>query len=286
MAIYIDRDTRLVVQGATGSIGRELIPELMAFGTDVVAGVSPGSSGVRVADVPVYGTVERAVEEQEANASLVVVPAPYVLDACLEAIEAGLKTVVIVSEGVPSHDLLTAREYGRRWGTDIIGPNTLGVVSPGKASAMLLYHTESGWISEGSTGILARSGSTSLEVASWFTSTGIGQSTVLSVGGDVFVGTSPADVIEAFDADPETERIVYVGEIGSNYEEEAAEIIPDIQTPIYASIIGRNAPPGKKMGHAGAIAAKDTDKIALLREAGATVVDRPSDLISVVQSDL
>ena len=283
MAVYLDNDTRLVVQGATGSIGRELIPELRAFGTDVVAGVSPGSPGTAVDTVPVYGNVSTAVDEHDANASLVVVPAQYVLDACLEAIEAGIATIVVITEDVPVHDLLIAREYGVRWGADIIGPNTLGVISPGKTSAMLLYYSNSEWVSEGTTGIVARSGSLSIEVASWFTEVGIGQSTILSVGGDPYVGTPPASVIKAFDDDPETDRIVYVGEIGSNYEREVADVLPHIDTPLYATIIGRHAPPGKKMGHAGAIAAEDTDKMSLLRDAGADVVARPHDLVSALQ---
>jgi len=278
MTIYIDDDSRLVVQGATGYAGRELIPELEHFGTEVVAGVSRRPDVEEMGGVPIYGTVDGAVAETGANASFVLVPAPYVKDACLAAIDAGVDNVVTIAEGVPVWDTLTVQEYARRHGTTVIGPNTLGVISPGKAATLLSYRINSHWYAEGSVGIVARSGSLSAELADLVTRKGLGQSTVLSVGGDPYLGTVPAEVFRAFDADPQTDVIAYVGEVGSQFEEQAATTLSAIDTPVFAAVVGQHAPPGKKMGHAGAIADTDQDKLAILQDAGATVFDSPFDL--------
>lgn len=278
MAVYIDDDTRLVVQGATGYAGQELIPELEQFGTDVVAGVSRRRDVTDVAGVPIYRTVSDAVAETGANTSFVLVPAPYAKDACLAAIDAGVEVGVTIAESVPAWDTLAIAEYARRHDATVIGPNTLGVISPGKAATLLSYHSNSHWYTGGSVGIVARSGSLSAEVADLVTKEGLGQSTVLSVGGDPYLGTTPAQVFRAFDADRQTEAIAYIGEVGGQFEERAAAVLSEIETPVFATIVGQHAPPGKKMGHAGAIADTDQDKLGALSRAGARVVDSPFDL--------
>lgn len=283
MAVYITDDTKLVIQGATGQIGKELIKENSKFGTAVLAGVAPGRGGGEIGGVPLFNTVFEAADEREVNTSFVLVPGPYMKDACLEAIEAGIETIITITEGVPIQDTLEVIEHASRNNVRFIGPNTLGVVSPDIGSAVLNYHSNSNWYTKGSVGVVARSGSVATDITDLLTQQGIGQSTVLSVGGDPYLGTTPAEVFEAFDSDPETEAIVYCGEIGSRFEREAAEIIPELETPVFASIIGRHAPAGKKMGHAGAISDSDADKVSLLEKAGATVVGSPYSIPEIIE---
>lgn len=282
MAIYVDEDTRLLVQGATGATGRKLIPYLLEYGTNVVAGVAPGRSGEAVEGVPVYGTIDAAVAEHNANTSFVTVPARFVKDAVLEAIDSGIDTIVVIAEGVPVKDTLTIAVYAKAHQTTLIGPNTLGIISPGKTAASLTA-TGNDWYKPGEVGVVTRSGTLSSEVASALTKRGIGQSTVFSVGGDPYVGTTPAEAFEAFDRDTETSVIAYVGEIGGGFERDAAAVCEQIDTPVCASIVGRNAPPGKQMGHAGAIRGDDEDKIETLSRAGAQVVDSPFSLPDAVE---
>jgi succinyl-CoA synthetase alpha subunit len=283
MAIYVDDDTRLLVQGATGATGRTLIPHLLEYGTDVVAGVAPGRGGASVADVPVYGTVDAAVDHQDANASFVTVPARFVKGATLEAIDAGIDTIVVIAEDVPVRDTLMITAYADAHDVTLIGPNTLGILSPGKTAASLTA-MGNGWYTPGDVGVVTRSGTLSSEVANALTQQGIGQSTVFSVGGDPYVGTTPADAFRAFDDDPETAVIAYVGEIGGSFERHAAAACTEIDTPVCATVVGRNAPPGKQMGHAGAIRGDDEDKVETLRAAGARVVDSPFRLPDSIES--
>lgn len=285
MAIYVDEETRLVVQGATGATGRKLMPYLLEYGTDVVAGVSPGQAGESVEGVPVYGTVDAAVAAEDANASFVTVPARFAKDATLEAIDAGINTIVVIAEDVPVQDTLTMSSYAAAHDATLIGPNTLGIISPGKSAASLTA-TGNGWYAPGSVGVVTRSGTLSSEVANTLTKRGIGQSTVFSVGGDPYVGTTPAEAFQAFDRDPETEVIAYVGEIGGGFERDAAVVCDRMDTPVCAAVVGRYAPPGKQMGHAGAIRDDDEDKAETLRQAGANVVDSPFTLNDAVETYL
>lgn len=284
MAVYVTEDTRLVVQGATGETGRELVRENARFGTDVLAGVAPGRGGEEVGGVPVYGTVSEAVDRHDVDTSFVVVPGRYMKDACFEAVEAGVDTVVTIAEGAPIHDTLQVVEYAARHGVTLVGPNTIGVLSPGVGSAMLNYHSNADWYRPGSLGVVARSGSLATELADLFTQAGVGQSTVMSVGGDPYLGTTPADALRAFDDDPDTDAAVFVGEVGSRFEEEVADLLPDLDIPVFASVIGRHVPEGKKMGHAGAIAGQRgaADKLDALEAAGATVERTPYRLPETV----
>lgn len=277
MAIYLTDETRLAIQGVTGETGSIIIEQLQAFGTDVVAGVAPGKGGETTAGVPVYDTMQVATAEQEIDMSLVLVPASYMKDAALDAIDAGVEYLVIAAEGAPIHDSLIVLEYAKRKKSQVIGPNTLGLVSPGQGAAMLDY-AENDWYEPGPVGIVSRSGSLSVEVAERFTAREMGQSTVVSVGGDPYLGTPPVDAVQALDADPQTEIITYIGEIGSQFEAQVAQLVPNIDTPLVATVVGQNAPTGKKMGHAGAITSGNTNKLAMLESAGATVVSTPFDL--------
>lgn len=282
MAIYLTDKTRLAVQGATGRTGAILIEQIQEFGTNVVAGIAPGRSGETIAGVPVFETMREAVAEAEIDMSLILVPAEYMKDAALEALDAGVNNLVIAAEGAPIHDSLTVLEYAKRKGARVIGPNTLGLISPGHGAA-ILDHVKNNWYKPGPVGVVSRSGSLSVEIADRFTAQGLGQSTVMSVGGDPYLGTTPAEAIRDFDADPQTKVIAYVGEIGGPFEAQLAETLPDIDTPVVATVVGRHAPAGKKMGHAGAITRSNSDKLAMLESARASVVSTPFDLPSATE---
>ncbi|WP_436348964.1 succinate--CoA ligase subunit alpha [Natronorubrum sp. FCH18a] len=284
MAIYINEDTSLLIQGI-GSYAEAVIPRLKEHGTDVVAGVSPSRQGEEIAGVPVFDTVARALDQKNANTSLVLVPAPYVKEACLEVIEAGIEVVVVITEDVPIHDSLQFIAYARARDTRLIGPNTLGVLSPGKASASLLGGDDSRYTT-GSVGVVTRSGTLSMEISGLLSSRGIGQTTVFSVGGDPYVGTPPSIVFQEFDEDPETDAIVYAGEIGGTFEERAAMAIQDIDTPVFATVVGRSAPSGKQMGHAGAISDLEKDKLSILSDAGAFVTETPFTIPELVKDHI
>lgn len=286
LSIYVTEDTRLLIQGVTGKTGRVLVEQLRGFGTEIVAGVAPQHDGESIGHVPVYGTVAAATRHSP-NTSLVAVPAPYVKAACYEAIEAGIDTVVVVSEGVPVHDTLRVISYSDKHGTSVIGPNTLGVISPGVGAAMIAYEEVSKWYTQGRIGVVTRSGSVSTEIADRLTRRGFGQSTVLSVGGDPYLPTPPAAVLERFDADRETDAAVYVGEIGGEFETKVAHAIERIDIPVFASVVGRTAPPEKRMGHAGAIARNDSsDKLGTLERAGAHVSRSPFEIPSSLNQHL
>jgi succinyl-CoA synthetase alpha subunit len=288
VSIFVNADTRLCVQGITGRDGTFQAKGMMAYGTNVVCGVTPGKGGQSVHGIPVFDTMADAVRETEANTSITFVPARFAASAIIEAAEAGVSLVVAISEGIPTLDV--ARVYQRlsELGTRMIGPNCPGVISPGKAKV----GTMPGWIhSPGPVGVVSRSGTLTYEVVEQLRRGGLGQSTVLGIGGDPIIGTSFIDALTAYEADPQTEVVVLIGEIGGTDEEQAAQFVTaHLDKPVVSFIAGRTAPPGKRMGHAGAIIAggKGTaqDKIEALSEAGIPVADRPSDIPGLVAAAL
>jgi succinyl-CoA synthetase alpha subunit len=251
MAILVDTETRLVVQGLTGSEGRFHGLRNRAYGTSLVAGVTPGKGGQDVEGVPVFDTVASAVAEAAANTAMIFVPAPFASDAMYEAIDAGIKTIVCITEGVPAHEMLRIHAYIRPRGVSLVGPNCPGALSPGKANVGII---PAEIFREGSVGLVSRSGTLTYQIGHELTQLGLGNSTIVGIGGDPVVGTSFIDVLEMFEADPQTEQVVMVGEIGGDEEEKAAAYIESqVTKPVVAYIAGFTAPPGKTMGHAGAI---------------------------------
>jgi succinyl-CoA synthetase alpha subunit len=256
MAIIVDNDTRLVVQGLTGSEGRFHGLRNKAYGTNVVAGVTPGKAGQDVEGIPVFNTVADAVDEEGANTSLIFVPARFAADAIFEAVDAGIRTVICITEHVPVHEMLKAYTYFRTrsagdGGVTMIGPNCPGVLSPGKANVGII---PAEIFSEGSVGLVSRSGTLTYQIGHELTQLGLGNSTIVGIGGDPVVGSSFIDVLQKFQDDPQTELIVMVGEIGGDEEEKAAAFISEhVTKPVLSYIAGFSAPPGKTMGHAGAI---------------------------------
>jgi succinyl-CoA synthetase alpha subunit len=288
VSIFVDQTTRVCVQGITGRDGAFHAKGMLDYGTKVVSGVTPGKGGQEVEGLPVFDTVREAVEKTGANTSITFVPARFATGAILEAAEAGIRLVVAVSEGIPTLDV--ARIYQRlgKLGTRMIGPNCPGIISPGKAKVGIMpgrIH------SPGGIGVVSRSGTLTYEVVDQLGRNGLGQSTVIGIGGDPIIGTDFIDALEAFEADPETEAVVLIGEIGGTDEEQAAEFVrSNMRTPVVSFIAGRTAPPGKRMGHAGAIIAggKGTaqEKIEALRAAGIPVADRPSEIPALLRGAL
>ena len=280
MAIFVDAETRLVVQGLTGSEGRFHGLRNHAYGTTLVAGVTPGKGGQDVEGVRVLDTVEEAVREHGANTSMVFVPAPFAADAVYEAVDAGIKTVIAITEGVPAHDMLRIHSYVRARGARMLGPNCPGVLSPGKANVGIIPAEV---LSEGRIGLVSRSGTLTYQIGHELTQQGVGQSTIVGIGGDPVVGSSFIDVLTRFNADPETEIVVMVGEIGGAEEEKAAAFIgAEMTKPVVAYIAGFTAPPGKTMGHAGAIisgsAGTARAKKAALEAKGVRVGTNPTEV--------
>lgn len=276
MAIIIDDKTRVVVQGATGNQGSFHLKQMLAYGSNVVAGVSPGKGGQSVEGVPVYDSVFAAVEAEQPNASILFISAKIAKDAAFEAIEAGLQTVVIITEHIPVHDAMEIMALAKARGTTIIGPNTFGIISPGKCKMGIMPNSI---FLPGTTGIVARSGTLSYEIVYNLTNSGIGQSTVVGLGGDRVPGLSFIELLQQFEADPATEKVVLVGEIGGSAEEEASEFIKTMSKPVVAYLAGKSAPPGKRMGHAGAIIERGKgtleSKVKALTAAGAKVASLP-----------
>src|ERR1041385_7228063 len=251
MAIIVDSDTRLVVQGLTGSEGRFHGLRNRAYGTNLVAGVTPGKGGQDVEGVPVFDTVADSVREAGANTSLIFVPARFATDAIYEAVDAGIGTVICITEHIPAHDMLRVHTYIRLHGITMIGPNCPGVLSPGKANVGII---PAEIFSEGNIGLVSRSGTLTYQIGHELTQLGLGNSTIVGIGGDPVVGSSLIDRLAKFEAGPETELVVLVGEIGGDEEEKAARYIQaELTTPVLGYIAGFQAPPGKAMGHAGAI---------------------------------
>ena len=284
MAIIVDTDTRLLVQGLTGSEGRFHGVRNKTYGTNVVAGVTPGKGGQDVEGIPVFDTVADAVAATSANTAMVFVPAPFAADAIYEAVDAGIRTVVCIAEGLPAHQMLRIYTYIRPRGVTMLGPNCPGALSPGKANVGII---PAEIFREGSVGLVSRSGTLTYQIGHELTQLGLGNSTIVGIGGDPIVGSSFVDVLERFEADDETEYIVMVGEIGGEEEEKAARFIEDSVTkPVLAYIAGFTAPPGKTMGHAGAIISGSSGTAQAKKEAlearGVRVGTSPTEVARLV----
>ena len=280
MSILVDESTRLFVQGITGSEGSFHTQRCIEYGTKVVAGVTPGKGGSKHLRVPVFNTIEKAMAETGANASLMFVPPAFAADGILEATEAGMPLIVCITEGIPVLDMVKVHRYLKGKPTQLIGPNCPGVMSPGKCKAGIMV----GEIHlPGNVGVVSRSGTLTYDVVSQLTGLGVGQSTCVGIGGDALPGSTFADILKLFQADQDTKAVVIIGEIGGTMEQEAAEFINHKMTkPVVAFIAGSTAPPGKRMGHAGAIitgsAGKASEKMKALSQAGATIAPTPAEV--------
>ena len=285
MAIFADKNNKVLVQGATGHQGVFHINAMKEFGTNVVAGVTPRKGGQEVHGVPIFNNVFEGVTETKANTSLILVPARFAKDAVFEALDAGIKTLVVITENIPFHDAMEFVHYAKYKDAVLIGPNCPGIASPGKTKIGILP----GQIFlEGNVGVASRSGTLTYEIVNSLTEKGIGQSTCVGLGGDPIIGTTFIDSLNAFEKDPETKSIVLVGEIGGTAEEEAANHIREnITKPVFAFIAGRTAPPGKRMGHAGAIIARGKgtaeSKIKAFEKANVKVAKFPTDIADLVE---
>ncbi len=284
MAIVVDNDTRLVVQGLTGREGSFHALRNRAYGTNVVAGVTPGKGGQEVEGIPVFDTVAAAVERAAANTAMVFVPARFAADAIYESVDAGIGTVICITEGIPAHDMLRVYAHIRPRGVTMVGPNCPGVLSPGKANVGII---PAEIFSEGSVGLVSRSGTLTYQIGHELTQLGVGNSTIVGIGGDPVVGSSFIDMLEKFEADPETKTVVLVGEIGGDEEEKAARFIEgEMSKPVLAYIAGFAAPPGKTMGHAGAIISGSEGTAQAKKEAleacGVRVGTTPTEVAQLV----
>ncbi|MDX6269105.1 MAG: succinyl-CoA synthetase alpha subunit [Acidobacteriota bacterium] len=288
MSVLVDKNTRLVVQGITGKEGSFHTKQMVEYGTNVVGGVTPGKGGTTHEGIPVFNTVEEAVREAGANVSIIYVPPPFAADAILEAADAGMPLVVCITEGIPALDMVRVKRFLEGKQTRLIGPNCPGIISPGKCKIGIMpghIHRE------GNVGVVSRSGTLTYEAVGQLTALGLGQSTAIGIGGDPVVGTTHTDALALFEADPETEGIVMIGEIGGTAEEEAAAYAKEhVTKPIVAFIAGQTAPPGRRMGHAGAIIAggKGTaaEKMSALEAAGIRVVRSPADIGTAMRDAL
>ncbi len=284
MSVLVDKSTRLVVQGITGKEGTFHTLQMRDYGTNVVAGVTPGKGGTTHEGIPVFNTVADAVRETGANVSVIYVPPPFAADAIMEAADAGLPLAVCITEGIPTIDMVQVHEYLKARSTRLVGPNCPGVISPGKCKVGIMpghIHRE------GRVGVVSRSGTLTYEAVGQLTHLGLGQSTCIGIGGDPIIGTTHVDALRLFQDDPDTEAVVMIGEIGGTAEEEAAAFVKaHMNKPVVGFIAGQTAPPGRRMGHAGAIIAggKGTaaEKMAALSEAGIHVVKSPADIGSAI----
>jgi len=289
MSILVGSDTRLLVQGITGREGSFHAVRCREYGTNLVAGVTPGRGGQMFDhDVPVFDTVERAVTNTGANTSLIFVPPPFAADAIVESVDAGISVVACITEGIPVMDTVRVVRYLKGKSVTLIGPNCPGIISPGESCKMGIMP---GHIHKaGRIGVVSRSGTLTYEAVGQLTDLGIGQSTCVGIGGDPVIGTSFVDVLRMFQDDPDTDGLVLIGEIGGTREQEAAEYIgsPEFTKPVAALIVGRSAPPGKRMGHAGAIitgsAARADEKIKALAAAGVTIIPAPGEIGNTVRA--
>ncbi len=290
MAIFIDQDTRLVVQGITGRDGSFHTKQMMEYGTQVVAGVTPGKGGQSFegpngASVPIFNTMDEAVEKTGANTSVVYVPPAFAAGAIMEAVDSGVGFVVAITEGVPVQDMARAHAFARDHGVRVLGPNCPGVISPGKSKVGIL---PAQIVKEGPVGVVSRSGTLTYEAVFQLTNVGLGQTTCVGIGGDPLIGTNFVDCLEAFRDDPETEAVVMIGEIGGTDEQEAAAWVKEnLDIPVVGFIAGQTAPPGRRMGHAGAIisgaAGTAEEKIKAFEENGIAVAKRPVDIVGLLQ---
>jgi succinyl-CoA synthetase alpha subunit len=286
MSVLVDQNTRLIFQGFTGREASFHAQAAIDYGTKVVGGVTPGKGGQTHLGLPVFNTVADAARETGANASVIFVPPPYAADAIMEATEAGVPLVVCITEGIPTSDMVRARAFLEGRATRLIGPNCPGVISPGKCKIGIMpAHIHK----QGNVGVVSRSGTLTYEAVGQLSKLGIGQSTCIGIGGDPIIGTSFLDAIQLFNSDPDTHAIVMIGEIGGNAEETAAEYIRDhVKKPVVGFIAGQTAPPGRRMGHAGAIisggSGKAEDKMKAMAEAGITVCESPAEIGEKIKS--
>jgi len=289
VGVFVGGDTKAVVQGITGAQGSFHTRLMLDYGTKIVAGVTPGKGGTQVHGVPVYDTVDEAVMEHEANASIIFVPAPFAADAAFEAIEAGMKTLVVITERIPIRDAVEVMAYAKREGVVVIGPNTPGIIVPGECKLGIM---PSHVFRSGVVGVASRSGTLTYEIASGLSVLGLGQSTCVGLGGDPIVGLSFVDVLERFGEDEQTRAVALIGEIGGNLEELAAEFVASegFDKPVVAFVAGRTAPAGRRMGHAGAIvmgrAGTAQSKIEAFLRAGVGVAEKPSDVARILAGEL
>ncbi|MBO4246524.1 succinate--CoA ligase subunit alpha [Halomicrobium sp. IBSBa] len=289
MSVLVDEDTRVVVQGITGGEGKFHTEQMMEYGTNVVAGAVPGRGGQEVAGVPVYDTVDRAAREENANTAVVFVPPAFAGDALFEALDAPVDLVVAITEGIPTQDMSRVKRKQDETDTHLVGPNCPGVITPGVAKLGIL---PGNIFSSGDVGLVSRSGTLTYQVVDNLTNRDIGQSTAIGIGGDPIIGTSFIDALELFEADPDTKAVVMCGEIGGEDEEQAARYIGEhMDTPVAGFIAGRTAPPGKRMGHAGAIVSGSgtgtaESKIDALESNGVPVGDTPEEVVDHVEDIL
>lgn len=286
MAVLVDKNTRVVVQGITGTQGRYHTASMLKYGTNVVAGTSPGKSGEEVNGVPVFDSIAEAVKAEDATASIIFIPAPFAGDAALEAIAAGLNPVVVITEHVPVKDEIRVIHAAKQKGITVIGPNTPGVIAPGAKQKVGIMPGHV--FSDGKVGLMSRSGTLTYEIAAGMTNAGIGISTAIGLGGDPCVGLTTIEGVKLFKEDKNTKALVIVGEIGGDAEERAATYISkEYDLPVVGFIAGRTAPPGKRMGHAGAIisgsAGTAAAKIKALNDAGVAVAEKPSDVARLLK---
>ncbi|MFZ1082597.1 MAG: succinate--CoA ligase subunit alpha [Candidatus Kryptoniota bacterium] len=278
MSIFVDKSTRLVVQGITGGEGSFHAGQMIEYGTKVVAGVTPGKGGTRHLEVPVFNTVAEAVEKEGANTSIIFVPAAFAADAIVEAADAGVRLIVCITEGIPIRDMIGVYDYLKKKDVRVVGPNCPGVISPGKAKVGIMP----GFIHrQGTVGLISRSGTLTYEAVAQVTAKGFGQSTCVGIGGDPVIGTKFIDALKLFKDDDQTEAVVMIGEIGGTAEEEASDYIKNnFGKPVIGFIAGRTAPPGRRMGHAGAIISGGhgtaDEKMAAMKKAGIIVVESPA----------
>ena len=288
MSVLVDKNTRLLVQGFTGKEGTFHASQAIAYGTTVVGGVTPGKGGSTHLDRPVFNTVSEAVNKTGANATVIFVPPPFAADSIMEAADAGIDLIVCITEGIPVIDMVKAWKFLQTKSSRLVGPNCPGVISPGKCKIGIMpghIHLE------GHVGVVSRSGSLTYEAVGQLTKLGIGQSTCIGIGGDPIIGTTFLDAIQMFDADPDTHAIVMIGEIGGNAEETAAAYIgANVKKPVVGFIAGQTAPPGRRMGHAGAIISGGSgaapDKIRAMEAAGITVCSSPAQIGEKIQERL
>jgi succinyl-CoA synthetase alpha subunit len=285
MGIIVGENTHAIVQGITGTQGSFHTKLMLEYGTKIVAGVTPGKGGNQIHGIPVYDTVEAAIEKHPANASIIFVPAPFAAEAALEALENGIKTIIVITEHIPIKDAVNVMAYAKQVKATIIGPNTPGIITPEECKLGIMpAHI----FKPGGIGIVSRSGTLTYEIAASLTKSNLGQSTCLGLGGDPITGLNFIDILKTFEKDHETKAVVLIGEIGGNLEELTAEYIEKQRypKPVVAFIAGRSAPPGKRMGHAGAIimgkAGTAETKIEALRSAGVKVAEKPSDVARLV----
>lgn len=288
MAIWVDESTRLLVQGITGREGSFHTSQCRDYGTNVVAGVTPGKGGIEHEGVPVFNTVKEAVDKEGANISMIFVPPPFAADAIMEAADAGIELIVCITEGIPVFDMLKVWQVLSRHSARVIGPNCPGIISPGKCKIGIMPgHIHK----EGRVGVISRSGTLTYEAVGQLTTRGIGQSTCIGIGGDPVSGTNFIDCLKAFEADSDTDAIVMIGEIGGSAEEEAGQFIRDnLSKPVVSFIAGQTAPPGRRMGHAGAIISQGkgtaAEKVQVLTDCGVHVVKSPADIGEAIAKQL